>query len=75
MIPARSIKNGANFLKKPITYIVNLSFTSEIVADESCYYQTTVLRGGVLDVGNYRLVSILSIVSMVLVSCKSFRPT
>ena len=64
-IPARLIKDGASVLKIPITFIVNLSITSGEVPDgmKIAWEKPLYKKNSPLDVGNYRPVSILSIVS------------
>ena len=67
-IPARFIKDGAYVLKIPITFIVNLSITSGEVPEGMKIARVKPLykKNSPLDVGNYRPVSILSIVSKIL---------
>ena len=67
-IPARFIKDGAIVLTTPITHIVNLSITSGVVPNDMKMARIKPLykKNSPLDVGNYRPVSILSIVSKIL---------
>lgn len=67
-IPARFIKDGASALVKPITYLVNLSITSGIVPDELKLARVKPLfkKNSRLEIGNYRPVSILCIISKIL---------
>ena len=67
-IPARFIRDGAPILKIPITFIVNLSITSGTVPDDMKVARVKPLykKNSPLEVGNYRPVSILSIVSKIL---------
>ena len=67
-IPARFIKDGASELTKPITYIVNLSISSGIVPDQlkTARVKPLFKKNSRLDIGNYRPVSILCIISKIL---------
>ena len=67
-IPARFIKDAAEVIKGPITYIVNLSLRSGIFPNEMKLAKVIPLhkKKSRLDAGNYRPVSILSVVSKVL---------
>ena len=67
-IPARFIRDGASVLKIPITYIVNLSLSSGQVPDDMKVARVKPLykKNSSLEAGNYRPVSILSIVSKIL---------
>lgn len=67
-IPARFIKDGASALAKPITYIVNLSITSGIVPEELKLARVKPLykKNSRAEIGNYRPVSILCIISKIL---------
>ena len=67
-IPARFIKDAAEVIKGPITYIVNLFLRSGIFPNEMKLAKVIPLhkKKSRLDVGNYRPVSILSVVSKVL---------
>ena len=67
-IPARFIRDGACILKVPICYIVNQSIFSGIVPDDMKVARVKPLykKNSPLEVGNYRPVSILSIVSKIL---------
>jgi hypothetical protein len=62
------IKDGVHVLKIPITFIVNLSITSGEVPEGMKIARVRLLykKGSPLDIGNYRSVSILSIVSKIL---------
>ena len=67
-IPARFLRDGASVLKGPLTHIINLSITSGIVPDDFKVDKVKPLfkKNKQTDVGNYRPVSILNIVSKVL---------
>ena len=67
-IPARFLRDGASVLKGPLTHIINLSITSGIVPDDFKVTKVKPLfkKNKQTDVGNYRPVSILNIVSKVL---------
>ena len=69
-IPARFLKEGADFLKIPITFLVNMSISENCVPDavKNCKSQTIkplYKKNSNLDVGNYKPVSILSVVSKI----------
>lgn len=67
-IPARFIKDGAKALAKPITYLVNLSISTGIVPGELKLARVKPLykKNNRKEVGNYRPVSILCIISKIL---------
>ena len=67
-IPARFLKDGADFLKLPITWIINSSISENTVPSEMKLARVKPLykKNSNLEVGNYRPVSILSIVSKIL---------
>ena len=67
-MPARFIKDAACVIKRPITHIVNLSIRTEKVPLEMKQARVTPLfkKNNKFEVGNYRPVSILSIVSKIL---------
>jgi hypothetical protein len=67
-IPARFLKNTASILKKTITFIINMSISENYVPDDIKVAREKPLnkKNSNLGVGNYRLVSILSIVSKLL---------
>ena len=67
-IPARFIRDGASILKIPITFIVNLSITSNTVPYEMKVAKVKPLykKNSTLEAGNYRPVSVLTIVSKIL---------
>ena len=67
-IPARFVKDAAKALTKPVTYIVNLSITSGIVPDQlkSARVKPLFKKNNRTEVGNYRPVSILCIISKIL---------
>ena len=67
-LPARFVKDAAEAIKGPLTYIVNLSIRSGIVPNEMKLAKVIPLhkKRSRLDAGNYRPVSILSVVSKVL---------
>lgn len=66
-IPSRFLRDGSTMLAKPITYIVNLSLTSGIVPDEMKTARVCPIfkKNSRLEVGNYRPVSILVVVSKI----------
>ena len=70
-IPARFIRDGASILKIPITFIVNMSITSGTVPDDMKVARVKPLykENSSLEAGNYRPVSILSVVSKILEVC------
>ena len=63
-LPARFIKDGTEFLKTPITLLINMSITTGTVPEEMKSAREK--KSNPLDVNNYRPVSILSIVSKIL---------
>ena len=67
-IKAKFIKEGANEIKGVITYLVNLSIDTHTVPDELKYAIVKPLfkKNSRLDVGNYRPVSILPVISKIL---------
>ena len=67
-ISARFIKDGANVIKVPITAIINQSITTGVVPQSMKYARVKPLfkKNNHLEVGNYRPVSILSIVYKIL---------
>ena len=67
-IPARFIRDGAHIIKTPITAIINQSIISGVVPQSMKYARVKPLykKNSPLEVGNYRPVSILSIVSKIL---------
>ena len=67
-IPARFLKEGAPFLKFPVTFLINMSISDNCVPDDMKKARVKPLykENGNLDVGNYRPVSILSVVSKIL---------
>ena len=67
-LPALFIKDGAEFLKIPISIIINKSINSGIVPEEMKFASVRPIfkKNSPLDVSNYRPVSILSIVSKIL---------
>lgn len=67
-IPARFLKDGASFLKIPITFIVNKSIVENRVPVELKAVRVKPLhkKNSKTDVGNYRPVSILCIVFKIL---------
>ena len=70
-IPARFVRDGASVLKIPITFIVNLSLSSGKVPHDMKVARVKPLykKNSSLEAGNYRPVSILSIVSKILEKC------
>jgi len=67
-IPPRFLRDGACILKKPVTFLVNLSIVSGIVPDDMKMARVCPIhkKNSRLDVGNYRPVSILVVVSKIL---------
>lgn len=67
-IPPRFLKDGAEYLVKPILHIVNLSIEQNVVPNELKYAKVKPLykKGSKLEVGNYRPVSVLCSVSKIL---------
>ena len=67
-IPAKFLKEGASFLKLPVTFLVNMSISDNCVPDAMKIARVKPLykKNSNLDVGNYRPVSILSVVSKIL---------
>ena len=67
-IPSRFVKDVAKALTKPVTYIVNLSITSGIVPNQlkSARVKPLFKKNNRTEVGNYRPVSILCIISKIL---------
>ena len=67
-IPARFLKEGADFLKIPITFLVNMSISENCVPDavKTARVKPLYKKNSNLDVGNYRPVSILNVVSKIL---------
>ena len=67
-IKAKFLKDGANVITPAITHIINLSIETGIVPDElkSAIVKPLFKKGSRLEVGNYRPVSLLCIISKVL---------
>ena len=67
-IPARFLKDGACVLQKPITYLVNLSISSSVMPEVMKVARVCPIfkKNSRSDVGNYRPVSILIIISKIL---------
>ena len=67
-ISPRFLKDGANSVVDPITHIVNFPITSETVpyGFKKARVKTLYKKGSRLDVGNYRPVSILPVMSKIL---------
>ena len=67
-IPARFLKEGASFLKIPVTFLIKMSISDNRVPDAMKIARVKPLykKNSNLDVGNYRPVSILSVVSKIL---------
>ena len=67
-IPAKFLKDGAEILKLPITWIINLSISENTVPNgmKVARVKPLIKKNSNLEVGNYRPVSILSIVSKIL---------
>lgn len=67
-ISPRFLKDGADILVHPVTHIINTSITSGIVPADLKVARVTPLykKKSMLDVGNYRPVSVLSTVSKIL---------
>ena len=67
-ISVRFLRDGAEVLAAPLSHIVNLSLTSEVVPSGMKDARVTPLfkKGSRLDCGNYRPVSILNVLSKIL---------
>ena len=67
-IPSRFLKDGAQTIVKPITCMINLSINSGIVPDEMKQARVCPIykKSNRLDVGNYRPVSLLVVISKIL---------
>ena len=67
-LPARFLKDAADVIKTPITYIINLSIRTEVFPSEMKIAKVKPLykKKSRLEVGNYRPVSILSVASKIL---------
>ena len=67
-IPAKFLKDGATVIKDHVAFIINLSITSNTVPTDMKFARVKPLfkKNSRSDVGNYRPVSILSIVSKIL---------
>ena len=67
-IPAKFLRDGASVLKDPITSIINLSILTNSVPDDlKCARVTPLFKKGCRSVvGNYRPISILSVISKIL---------
>ena len=67
-IGPRFLKDGAEHLKKPVSFIVNLSIETSTVPNELKSARVTALhkKNSKLDVGNYRPISILCSISKIL---------
>ena len=67
-IPARFLRDGAEVLKIPVTFIINMSISEKTVPSDLKLAKVKPLykKNSSLEVGNYRPVSILSIVSKIL---------
>ena len=65
MVPARFLKDGARNLYGPLNYIINLSILSSTFPDEMKIAKVTPLhkKKDKTQVGNYRPISVLSVVS------------
>ena len=68
--PELSVKQCIQLVKKPLTYIYNVSFNSGVFPNESKIAKVKPLyqKGDRYDIQNYRPISVLSIVSKVLES-------
>ena len=64
-ISSRFLKDGADVIVDPILHIINLSISSEVVPSEFKMARVKPLckKGSRLEVGNYRPVSILPVLS------------
>ena len=67
-IPPRFLKDGADFLVEPIAHIVNFSILSEAVPSgfKNARVKPLYKKGSRLEPGNYRPVSILTVLSKIL---------
>ena len=68
LMPARFLKDASEFIKTPLTYIVNLSIKSNTFPTDMKQARITPLfkKNSKFNVGNYRPVSVLSVCSKVL---------
>ena len=64
MIPAKFLKDGAKTLYRPLCCIINLSITTSTFPDDMKIAKVTPLykKKDKTDVGNYRPISVLSVV-------------
>ena len=67
-IKPRFLKDGANIISSAITHIINLSIATETVPDllKQAIVKPLYKKGSKLEVGNYRPVSLLCIISKIL---------
>jgi hypothetical protein len=67
-IPPRFLRDGAEFLVEPVCHIVNISILTETVPSgfKQARVKPLFKKGSRLDPGNYRPVSILSVLSKIL---------
>ena len=67
-IPSRFLRDAAPVIVEPISHIINISILTETVPDDFKRAKVTPLykKGSKLDVGNYRPVSILPVLSKLL---------
>ena len=67
-IKPRFLKDGANIITSAITHIINLSISTETVPDllKQAIVKPLYKKGSRLEVGNYRPVSLLCIISKIL---------
>ena len=67
-IPARFVNDAASVLSKPITHIINLSIEQNVVPNDLKSARVIPLfkKNNRYEVGNYRPVSVLSVVSKIL---------
>ena len=69
-MPAKFLKDGSTQVASPLTHIINLSLYSGVIpTDLKCARVVPPhKKGNKTDVGNYRSISILSVVSKILVN-------
>ena len=67
-IPARFVKDAASVLTKPILHIINLSIDQNLVPNDLKNARVVPLfkKNKRCEVGNYRPVSVLSVISKIL---------
>ena len=66
-MPSRFVKDGASIISQPLTHVINLSLIQGVVPDDlkSARVVPIFKKSDTTSVGNYRPVSILSIISKI----------